>query len=310
MKTLRSTLCLSLTLGLSLALASPAMATDNEAKRLFGEAHKAWDGDPAKVQDLLEKAVAEAESKALKLNLTLILGQFHQGKTGDFDAAIKAYQRVITGTIGDNSKNMRNFKAQALMNMGIVYYTRKHNLEEAVVKLTDSLELSPTCHTADNLSQLLYRLGRDPKRSEKARGLQLKKALKIARMSLELDKENADRASTPARRAKLRLQLVIVLTAMGNTAEAEAEWKATKESDLKNNALYQLAILKALRGGNAAEVAAPLKKSLEVRPSPVARNQIRWFIRTEPDLSKFLKEESWKELVTDEPEPEKKKGKK
>lgn len=301
MKTLLTTLCLSL------ALAAPAFATDNEAKRLFGEAHKNWDGDPAKVQSLLEKAVEEAESKDLKLNLTLILGQFHQGKTGDFEAAIKAYQRVIAGTIGDNSKNMRNFKAQALMNMGIVYYTRKHNLEEAVVKLTDSLELSPTCNTADNLSQLLYRLGRDTKRSEKARGLQLEKSLKIARMSLELDKENADRASTPARRAKLRLQLVIVLTAMGKTAEADAEWKAIKPGDLKNNSLYQLAILKALRGESAEEVAKPLKRSLEVRPSPVARNQIRWFIRTEPDLSKFLKEPGWKELVTDEAEPDKKK---
>ncbi len=308
MKTLLSTL--SLCLGLSLTLATPAFATDNEAKRLFSEAHKQWDGDPAAVQALLEKAVEEAESKALKLNLTLILGQFHQGKTGDFDAAIQAYQRVITGTIGDNSKNMRNFKAQALMNMGIVYYTRKHNLDEAVIKLTDSLELSPTCNTADNLSQLLYRLGRDTKRSEKSRGLQLEKALKIARISLELDKENADRASTPARRAKLRLQLVIVLTAMGKTAEADAEWKAIKAADLKNNALYQLAILYALRGKSADEVGAPLKKSLEVRPSPVARNQIRWFIRTEPDLSKFLKEESWKALVTDEDEPEKKQNRK
>ena len=47
--------------------------------------------------------------------------------------------------------------------------------------------------------------------------------------------------------------------------------------------------------------------SAEVRPSPVARNQIRWFIRTEPDLEKFLGEESWRELVTDEKVPEKKK---
>ena len=97
---------------------------------------------------------------------------------------------------------------------------------------------------------------------------------------------------------------------MDKTAEADAEWKAIKATDLKNNALYQLAILHALRGKSADEVAVPLKKSLEVRPSPVARNQIRWFIRTEPDLNKFVHEASWKELVTDEAEPEKDKKKK
>ena len=70
---LSTTLRLSLALGLSLAFAAPTFASDNEAKRLFSEAHKQWDGDPAKVQALLEKAVGEAESKALKLNLTLIL---------------------------------------------------------------------------------------------------------------------------------------------------------------------------------------------------------------------------------------------
>jgi tetratricopeptide (TPR) repeat protein len=303
-KTLLSTLCLTL------ALAAPAFASDNEAKRLFNEARKQWEGDPEKVQALLEQAVAEAKSKDLKLNLTLILGRYHQGMTGDFEAAIKAFQAVVTGTIGDNSANMRNFKAQALMNMGIVYYTRQHNLEEAVIKLTDSLELSPTCHTADNLSQLLYRLGRDPKRSEKARGLQLEKALKIARLSLEIDKENADKASTPARRAKLRLQLVIVLTAMGKTTEADAEWKLIKETDFGNDALYQRAILKALRGGTAAEVKDVLEKSLTIRRRARTRNQIRWFIRTEPDLSKFLKDPTWKALVTDEAEPKKKKKKK
>ncbi|MBL4845356.1 MAG: tetratricopeptide repeat protein [Planctomycetes bacterium] len=304
MKTLLTTLCLSL------ALMAPAFATDAQAKRLFGEAQKKWDGDPEEVQALLKKAVAAAKSKPLRINLTLILGQFQQGKTGDFDAAIKNYQRVIADTVGEKAKAMRNFKAQALMNLGIVYYTRKHNLDEAVIKLTDSLEMSPTCYTADNLSQLLYRLGRDTKRSELSRKLQLEKSLKIARISLELDRENADRASTPARRAKLRLQLVIVLTALGKTDEAKAEWKATEEKALKNNALYQMAILKALRGGTADEVAVPLKEALKVRPSPVARNQIRWFIRTEPDLAKFVKEASWKALVTDEEEPKKKKRRK
>lgn len=307
MKSPLATLCLSLALFSAAPLA--AFASDAEAKKLFGQAHKEWDGDPGKCQGLLEEAIGAAESKDLKLNLTLILGQFHQGKTGDFDAAIKHYQAVIGQTVGEKSKPMRNFKAQALMNLGIIYYTRKHDLDEAVIKLSDSLEISPTCNTADNLSQLLYRLGRDTQRSEKARAAQLEKSLKIARIALELDTENADRASTPARRAKLRLQLAIVLTAQGKADEAAAEWKAIDQKALaeNNNALYQLAIYKALSGGDADAVGAPLKKSLEIRPSPVARNQIRWFIRSEPDLQKFVKEESWKALVTDEPEPLKKK---
>lgn len=306
MKSPLATLCLSF--ALFSAAPAVALATDSEAKDLFTKAKKEWDGDPGKCQGLLEEAVAAAESKALKLNLSLILGQFHQGKTGDFDAAIRHYQAVIGETVGEKSEAMRNFKAQALMNLGIIYYTRKHDLDEAVVKLSDSLEISATCYTADNLSQLLFRIGRDAKRSEKARAAQLEKSLKVARIAIELDAENADKASTPARRAKLRLQLAIVLTAQGKTEEAAAEWKAIDQKALagNNNALYQLAIYKALTGGDADAVAVPLKRSLEIRPSAVARNQIRWFIRSEPDLEKFLKEESWKALVTDEPEPLKK----
>ncbi|MBL4845446.1 MAG: DUF4340 domain-containing protein [Planctomycetes bacterium] len=280
-----------------------SVKNDAEAERLFKQATKGevWNGDPKIAQALLEQALGTAKSKALRVNLTLVLGNFQQGKTGDFAAAIKSYQRVIGDTVGEKAPAMRNFKAQALMNLGIIYYTRQHDLDQAVVKLSDSIEVSATAKAADVLSQLLFRIARDGKRSETARKAQLEKALKIGRLAEKLDTENADKKQTPARTVKIKLQLAIVLEALGQGALAKTTFGVADEKTLSNDGLYQLAVLRSLRGASAAEVAGPLHEALKLRPGAVARNQMRWFIRTEPDLAKHRADPSWKTLVTDEP---------
>ena len=232
------------------------------------------------------------------------MGLFEQGKTGDFPSAIKSYQEVISATVGEKDPALLNFKAQALKNLGIIYYTGEHNLDEAIVKLSDSIEVSATTHAADVLSQVLLRVAQDGKRSEKARTAQLESALKMARLAEKLNAENADKLkpkALAARGAKIKLQLAILFEALGRPAEAKQVFATADEESLGDEGLYQQALLLALRGGDAAAVAAPLVEALGIRPGAKARNQLRWFIRTEPALAKFREDPSWTELVSDEP---------
>lgn len=284
--------------------ATPIQKDAAESDRLYEAARAGWSGEPGQVRTLLEQSAAAAPGKPRRLRALLALGMFQQGKAGDFPSAIENYQRVVAETVGEKSPALLNFKAQALKNMGIIYYTGQHDLDEAIVKLSDSIEVSATTHAADVLSQVLFRVARDGKRSEKARKAQLESALKMARLAEKLNAENADKLkpeALAARGAKIKLQLAILFEALGRPAEAKQVYGEAEEKSLSDEGLYQQALLLALRGADTAEVSAPLIEALGIRPGAKARNQLRWFIRTEPDLAKHREDPSWKELVTDEP---------
>jgi len=284
--------------------ATPAKKSAAESDRLYDAARAGWSGEPGQVLTLLEQSAASAPDKPRRLRALVALGIFQQGKLGDFTSATKSYQQVVAATVGEKDATLLNFKAQALKGLGIIYYTGEHNLDEAIVKLSDSIEVSATSHAADVLSQVLFRVAQDGKRSEKARTAQLESALRMARLAEKLSAENADKAKpavVAARTAKIKLQLAVLFEALGRPSEAKQVYGEADEKSLGDEGLYQQALLLALRGGDAAAVAAPLVEALGIRPGAKARNQLRWFIRTEPDLAKYRADPSWKELITDEP---------
>lgn len=310
-------ICSALTL--SVLLGSTAFATDKKAIELYQEAVKHWRTDADQCESLLQKALAETEpkpkalnSKAVRANVLLALGQFYQAKTGDFDNALKHYRMLLRENISVNHPKVTNMKAQALLNLGTIYYSVKKDINEAVVKFKDAHQTYPTAQTADTLSQILYRQARDPATSEGSAKKKLETALTLAREAIMIDKKNPNKRSTPALRAKYRLQLVICLEALDKKDEAASEWKSVDQSKLGDTALYQLAQLEALRAKKAGEtseavgekIAALLRKAIDekLRPAARARNQLRWFIRTEADFTPFRGGEAWKELTKDEPE--------
>lgn len=332
---------------LSVLLGSTAFATDKKAIELYQEAVKHWRTDADKCESLLQKALAETQpkpkqlnSKAIRANVLLALGQFYQGKTGDFDNAIKHYRMVLSENVMVKHPKVTNMKAQALLNLGTIYYSVKKDINEAVTKYVDAHKTYPTAQTADTLSQILFRQARGAMISAPSKQKKLETALTLAREAIMIDKKNPNKRSTPALRAKYRLQLVICLEALDKKDEAASEWKSVDKSKLGDTALYQLAQLEALRAMKAAEgvfccdkckasgekkglscanclkarqpkfgdaaktVAEHLRKAIDekLRPAARARNQLRWFIRTEADFAPFRKDEAWKDLTEDEPE--------
>ncbi|HBP21982.1 MAG TPA: hypothetical protein DEA08_29885 [Planctomycetes bacterium] len=307
-------------LSLSVLLGSTAFASDKKAIELYQEAVKHWRTDANKCESLLQKALAETQpkpkdmnSKAIRANVLLAMGQFYQGKTGDFDNAIKHYRMVLLENVGVNHPKVTNMKAQALLNLGTIYYSVKKDIDEAVVKFKDAHKTYPTAQTADTLSQILFRQARGANITAPSKKKKLETALALAREAIMIDKKNPNKRSTPALRAKYRLQLVICLEALDQKDEAASEWKSVDQGKLGDTALYQLAQLEALRAAKAGEgkgskaaekIAALLRKAIseKLRPAARARNQLRWFIRTEADFAPFVKDESWQDLTKDEPE--------
>lgn len=282
-----------------------AQAGDAEAQEHWKQAVAHWkDADPTVAVEHAEKAVAEAESKTMRMNALLLLGRLHQGKTGNFDEALKAYEKIIRSNIGATSPNLKSLKAQALIGKGTIYYSERDDLDTALSAYQAAHHTYRSAHSADLLAQLCFRIGRDKTRSEAARAKQLEYSEKLSREALHHDAENRAKTANAAQTAKYRLQLVICLYAEGKKDEAEAAWSETHQDKLTPDAAYQLAVLKSLRGDGPEAVAAELRRCLDpdVRPKARARNQLRKFVRTEPDFSDFTDREDWKDLTEDEPE--------
>jgi tetratricopeptide (TPR) repeat protein len=301
---------MTLICGLVLALSTSALAGYNEAIGEYKQAMKYWKTDAAKCQKFLESALSQVDAKStgkaklLRSNLNLILGKFHQGKTGDFPAATKYYRTLLRENLGVKDPKVTNLKAQALLNLGTIFYSVKKDINEAVIKYQDAHKTYPTAQTGDVLSQILFRQARDPKTSKLAAKKKIDLSEVLARESIMVDEKNPNKRSTPALRAKYRLQLVIVLTARGKAEEAAKEWKLVDAKALGDTALYQLAQLAALRKAPAKEVVGLLQRANDpkLRPAPAARNQLRWFIRTEGDFAQYATDAGFKKLTEDEKE--------
>ncbi len=294
---------ISYALALSL-LPALVWAGDKEAMDHDKKAVEHWsDPDPKVAIEHFEKALSEAEGKVLKTNLLLYLGQLHQAKTGDFDKALDCYDKIIRANVGVKDDRLKNLKADALLNKGTILYSERDDVEAALAAYQAAHSTYPKARNADVLAQLCFRIGRDPAKSAAARSKQLEYSEKLSREALHHDKENRNKSSKPADTARYRLQLAIVLYAQDKRDEATQVWEETDQSALTLQANYQLAIFQAIQGEGAEVVAKTLRETLmdeKARSTPRARNQLRKFIRTEPDFKAFLAEPSWKDLVTDE----------
>lgn len=291
------------TLALLLALCLPALADDAEAKKLLGQAYERWnDPTPDRALELGEQALAAVTSDRLLRGQTLLfVGSLHQVKTGRLDDALARYDELLLLLSDDASDGSRRLRAQALVRKANIIYAERDDAEGAIELYRQAQELMHLASTADTASQLCYRVGREAKRpaEERARWLEMAHALALEAVETFTARTAEGGARRNAIMAKFRLQLVIVLEALGRERDADAEWSRIAPAHLDDNCHYQLAILHALRGEPDA-ARASLERAMALRPTVDTRNQLRKYLRTEPDLQGCLAREDWRALVTDE----------
>lgn len=292
---------------LALALAAPALAGDQEAQTLLRQAYDHWkDPEPAEALRLAEEALAQnPTNKVLRTQIDLFIGSLHQVKTGNVDAALEKYDQVIRSLVGVTDNQLKQLKADAMVRKGTLLYSEKDDPEGALRLYKSAHEAFQLSTTVDSTSQLAYRMGRDTGRPEADRTKFMDVALKAAEEAIALaPRERADAARQAANIAKYKLQLTIVLTALGRADDAQATWASVDQSKLTDASLYQQAVLHAVKG-EADQATELLKRFMATRPAgdegTVARNQLRKFIRTEPDFAALRERADWKELIEDEP---------
>lgn len=311
-------LLLTLLLASAAALApTPVSAGDAEAEKLIREAYDKWkDPSPDAALSLAEQALAAAPaSKHLKARILMFIVGLHQVKTGKTDAALARCDEVLALLRNDPDQQAKKSLAEALLRKASMVYAEKDDPDGALQLYAEAQQTHHLGTTADSAAQMCLRVGRDATRAAEDRA-------KWMGLALELSKEAVDAAAPQAGergaevRARARARFLItqanVFLASGQPEDADATFDDIDQTKLDDNANYQLAVWWALQGAPkgdkpandeaAGRAAAYLKKSLALRPVPITRNQLRKFVRTEPDFAPFLKRDDWKELVTDESE--------
>lgn len=302
---IRAPLALALALGCVAASAVSVRAGDKEAEKLLEEAYGHWnDPEPKAALDLAEKALrAGPESPVVRSKIQLFMGSLHQAKTGDLERATAIYDDLIRSTAGTKDMMLRQLRAQAMVRKGNIVYAEKQNIEEALQLFEAAHSNFQLATSADTASQLCLRMARERTgRSDTAKKSLLERAERLAREAIARAKDEFSR--DPDRRAafeaKAKLQLVLVLTATGKGKDADEAWASLEQARLGDAGLYQLAVLDAMKG-QADAATEKLKRFMDTRPTAKARNQLRKFIRTEPDFTDLRARDDWKVLVEDEP---------
>lgn len=301
---------LARSLVLLVALATPAVAGDQEAFGLLRQAHERWnDPDPAEALRLANEALAQnPTSKVIRTQILLFIGSLHQVKTGNLDAALERYDQIIQSLVAVTDPQLKQLKADAMVRKGNILYAERDDAAGALKLYQSANETNQLSTTQDTASQLAYRMGRDPARGQQDRQKFMDVALKASREAVQLAPRQfqGDEARQAGNLAKCQLQLVIVLTALGQGDEAQTVWDSIDKARFADAALYQRALLAALRG-QADDATALLKQFMSTRPAGedgrTARNQLRKFIRSEPDFAALRARPDWKELVDDEAAP-------
>jgi tetratricopeptide (TPR) repeat protein len=279
-----------------LAAPTTAVAGDREARRFYDKALEKWDDpNPNLPVKYAEKALEHATNKTLRANILFILGRLHHSRTGNFEKAEANYQKVVTENIGVTDNTLKRIKADCFRNLGNLIYAERGDIKLALTKYRASHNTYATPETADTLSQFLYRIGRDPKKNMAARRKQLTASIKLAREAMDRNDKLPTRK--PNETARFRLQLVIALTAAGETKEAKEVWEATKTEKLTRNSFYQRAQYMTLMKEDPAKIADVLHQTLDPRPTVKTRNDLRKFIRSEPDFQAFIQRKDWETLV-------------
>lgn len=287
----------------TLVLGVTARADDAEAHKLLLEAYSHWrDAEPTRSLDLATRALAaKPTSKGVKTSIQLFLVSLHQVKTGRLEDAL-ALCDEIAAQLSDTETDpkLRTTLADSLVRKANIIYGEKDDAAAALELYGRAQSLQPLSSTADAASQLCLRVGRAKATPEEQRQEKLDLALALARDSIELVNVQYQRPEKRAQvRTKCLLQLAIVHLARKETDDAEATWRELDERLLDDNCQYQLCVWWALQG-ELEKAKAAARRSLELRPTGLTRNQLRRFMRSEPDLVPLLTREDWKAIATDE----------
>ena len=281
-------------------LSTPALAGDREAISHYNEALKHWnDPKPATALAAAEKALAQARSKNIRLNVLLLLGRLHSAKTGDSDSALGYYEQIIEAvSIHQRDKRYWSLKGDALLSKGNILVADKDDIPGGLKAFNASYDLMPSAANTNVLSQLMLRTARDEGKEEAKIRADLEKALNYAKEAVAY--QRTARKKNPALLAKYSLQLVLVLKVMKRGDDAKAAWEKIDKEALDDNSSYEIAQHAALEGKDAAEVGKKLNAAMDLRPTPQTRNLLRKWVRDDPFFKPYLKDAGWKTLVTDE----------
>lgn len=303
---------LGLTLALTLIAIPAARAGDPEAEKLYAEARAAWKGnkEPGEVVGLLDKALAaEPKTRELLYQILLTKGKYLQGIVSDLPAAEAVYTRIIKELAAPKETEtvLREIKSEAMAAKAVVVYSDRKDVEAAFGLFKGAVLNWAKSSICDNGSQFLYRLGRDAERPEAKRKELLEFSLKCSQDALNFVEKEVPQAEQRAPiLAKYQLQLAIVQHATGKADDAAKTFAAIDKAQLEKNpmTLYQHALWHNLNGDVDATTKALeefMKKTRAEGPAGLkARNQLRKYIRNEPDFKPHLGREDWKGLVTDE----------
>jgi tetratricopeptide (TPR) repeat protein len=290
------TLCVSL-----------ARAGDTEAQGLLKQAYGHWgDPQPDQALRLAEQALAQnPTSQVVRTQILLFIGSLHQAKTGNLDAALEKYDQIIQSLVGTTDNQLKQLKAEAMVRKGNILYSEKDDAEGALRLYQSAHQTWQLSTTVNIASQLAYRMGREAGRKPEDRTKFMDFDLKAAQESVELAPRQfaGDANRQAANLAICKLQLAIVQQALGHADEAQATYASIQQDKLNEQSLYQQALYHALKS-EADQATDCLHRFMATRPAGApglkARNQLRKFIRTEPDFAQLRTRDDWHDLVTDE----------
>ena len=300
--------------GLALALIAlaplAARAGDKEAQDALTQAQQAWTAgkEPQEVLALFDQAEAhKPSSRVLQFFIKLNRAQFVQGKVGDLEQALGIYDQIIRGLINlpESEGQLRQIKSQAMANKANLVYAEKNDEEMAFQLYKSAAMLYPSARISETASQFMFRLSRNAgRRTDAQRKEILELGLKLAEEALKFaPNEFPDPARRAPWQAKFQLQLAIMQHAAGKPDEARQTFAQIQQDSLQPASLYQQAVWNALEG-KPDEALRCLTEFMKTRPEGEAglkaRNQLRKFIRGEPDFKGLLQQPGWKELVEDE----------
>ncbi len=211
------------------------------------------------------------------------LGFIHHSQTGDFEKALSHYDAVIA-----NSKDPRQ-QAYAYTQKGSIHFAERHNPNEAIKQYNLALKAHPLSSTFDVASNLYHYVHENEDALKSA-----DEAIKYAHAEA---KQQGKDAPDPAYLAKLQCGKAVVLLALGRKEEAQ---KIIDEAKYDKASFYNLAQYHALNDDEAKAVEF-VEKALAERKDAKARNQLRDFIRRDPDFKKLRIKPTLKALVKDEP---------
>ena len=192
-------------------------------------------------------------------------------------------------------------KAQAMVAKANLCYAERGEVERALKIYLGADYTMQSATTCDVASQFCYRVSRERDRDAELRARMTARAEEFALEALRLAPAQVDDAEQrKGLIARYLLQLAIVYWARGNRTTSRLVEDMIDPQHLGPETLYQQSVFAALRGEDTR--ARELMRAFfdTTRSTAAARNDLRKFVRGEPDLQRLIGDASWRYLVEDE----------